>query len=319
MADRPKGVAVTGAAGYVGSRLIERLAEVEELDTVLAIDAKPLRRPVHNIKAARLDVREPLEGLLHDHRIGTVVHLAFDYPQLPEHGDLALVPPTNLDALRRVLNSCRSARIGNFIYLSSHTVYGPWRENPVPIIEDQTLKPLEDFPYALDKARSEELIAQFVATTPQVGVTTLRSCVVLGPTSGNHAASALFRKVLLGVWGEDPPWQFIHEDDLASVLALAVIDPRPGIYNVAGYGVVPFSEVARSTGAKLLKLSPSLAYTAAHLSWKFGLQKEAPARGLDFLRYPMVLSTGRVRREMGFHPQYSSREALSEFISGTMG
>ena len=319
MSDRSRAVAVTGAAGYVGSRLIEHLAEVEELDTVLAIDAKPLRRPVHNIKAARLDVREPLDGLLHDHRIDTVVHLAFDYPQLPEHGDLAVVPPTNLDALQRVLHSCRSARVANFIYLSSHTVYGPWRENPVPIIEDQALKPLEDFPYAVDKARSEELIAQFVATTPQIGVTTLRSCVVLGPTAGNHAASSLFRRVLLGVWGEDPPWQFIHENDLASVLALAVINPKPGVYNVAGHGVVPFSEAARSTGAKLLKLSPSLAYTATHLSWKFGLQKEAPARGLDFLRYPMVLSTGRVRREMGFHPKYSSREALSEFISGTMG
>ena len=319
MADRPKGVAVTGAAGYVGSRLIERLAEVEELETILAIDNKPLRRPVHNIKAARLDVTQPLDGLLHEQRIDTVVHLAFDYPQLPDHGDPGVVPPHNLDALRSVLNSCRLARVANFVHLSSHAVYGPWRENPVPIMEDQPLKPLKDFPYALDKARSEELIAQFVATTPQVGVTILRSCVVLGPTVGNRAASVLFKKVLLGVWREDPPWQFIHDDDLASALVLAVIQPRPGTYNVAGYGVVPFSEVARSTGAKLLKLSPNLAYIATHLSWKLGIQKEAPARGLDFVRYPIVLSTGRARREMGFRPQYSSREALSEFISGTMG
>lgn len=319
MSDRPKAVAVTGAAGYVGSRLIEQLAEVEELETVLAVDAKPLRRPVHNIKAARLDVAQPLDSILHDLRIDTVVHLAFLYPQLPEHGTADVVPPTNLNVLRSVLDSCRSARVANFVYLSSHTVYGPCRENPVPIIEDQPLNPLEDFPYALDKARSEELIANFAATTPQVGITVLRSCVALGPTAGNRAASSLFRGTLLGVWGEDPPWQFIHEDDLASVLALAVTKPKPGTYNVAGHGVVPYTELARSTGATLLKLSPSLAYTATHLSWKFGLQKEAPARGLDFVRYPMVLSTGRVRKEMGFHPRYSSREALSEFISGTMG
>lgn len=319
MADRPKAVAVTGAAGYVGSRLIEQLAEVEELDTVLAIDAKPLRRPVHNIKAARLDVTEPLDGLLHDHRIDTVVHLAFNYPQLPEHGDSPTISPANLDALQSVLDSCKAARVLNFVYLSSHTVYGPSRENPVPIIEDQPLRPLEDFPYALDKVRSEQLISRFVDAFPRLGVTVLRSCVVLGPTGGNRVASTLFKRVLLGVWGEDPPWQFIHEDDMASVLALAVINPRRGVYNVAGHGVVPFSEVASSTGAKLLKLSPSLAYTATHLTWKFGIQKEAPARGLDFVRYPMVLSTGRVRKEMGFHPKYSSREALSEFISGAMG
>ena len=73
MADRPRAVAVTGAAGYVGSRLIERLVEAEKLDTVLAIDSRPLRRPVPNIKAARVDVTQTLDGLLHDHRIDTVV------------------------------------------------------------------------------------------------------------------------------------------------------------------------------------------------------------------------------------------------------
>ena len=319
MADRPRAVAVTGAAGYVGSRLIERLVEAEKLDTVLAIDSRPLRRPVPNIKAARVDVTQTLDALLHDHRIDTVVHLAFTYPQLPEHGSADVVPPTNTEALRSVLDSCASARVARFVHLSSHTVYGPWRDNPIPIIEDQPLKPLEDFPYAVDKARSEEAIAQFSGASPQVGVTILRSCVVMGPTPGNRAASSLFRRVLLGVWREDPPWQFIHEDDLASALTLAVINPKPGIYNVAGSGVVPYSEVARTMGARLLKLSPSLGYVATHLGWKFGIQKEAPASGLDFARHPLVMSTGRVRKEMGFHPRYSSREALADFISGTMG
>ena len=317
MADRHRAVAVTGAAGYVGSRLVEHLAE-QELPTVLAIDSKPLRRPVHNIKAARLDVTQPFDALLHQHRIDTLVHLAFTYPMLPEQGDTGM-PTTNLESLKSVLESCRLARVSNFVYLSSHTVYGPWRENPIPITEEQPLKPLEDFPYAQDKARCEEIIGRVASEMPEVGVTVLRSCVVLGPTEGNRVASSLFRRVLLGVWGEDPPWQFIHEDDLASVLATAVTKPKPGTYNVAGSGVVPYSEVVRSTGARLLKLTPSLAYTATHLSWKFGLQKEAPASGLDFVRYPMVLSTGLVRKEMGFHPQYSSREALAEFLSGTMG
>lgn len=319
MAERPQAVAVTGAAGYVGSRLIRELAEEAGLAKVLAIDTKPLRRPVHNIKASRLDVSQPLDGLLHDERIDTVVHLAFSYPMLTDQRDAITDQLTNLETLQTILDSCRRARVSNFVYLSSHTVYGPHRESPVPITEDEPLQPLGDFPYALHKARSEELIARFASDTPQVGVTVLRACVVLGPTSGNRAASALFKPMLLGVWREDPPWQFIHEDDLAAVLALAVVQPQPGTYNVAGYGVVPYSEVARTTGAKLLKLNPSLAYTATHLSWKFGIQKEAPAGALDFVRYPMVMSTGRLRRETGFRPRYSSREALMEYVSGTLG
>lgn len=319
MAEHRRAVAVTGAAGYVGSRLIQELAEEEELDKVLAIDARPLRRPVHNIKAARVDVTEPLDGLLHDERIDTVVHLAFSYPVPSGRNDAGVAQQTNQQALESVLQSCRQARVANFVYLSSHTVYGPHRENPVPITEDEPLQPLDDFPYSRDKARAEEAIAQFASLTPGLGVTVLRSCVVLGPTGGNRAASALFKPILLGVWREDPPWQFVHEDDLAAVLALSVTQPRPGTYNVAGPGVVSYSELAQSTGAKLLKLNPGLAYTATQLSWKFGLQKEASAVALDFVRYPMVMSTGRLRKETGFRFRYSSREALMEYVSGTMG
>ena len=319
MVERRRAVAVTGAAGYIGSQLIKHLAEVDELETVLAIDAKPLRRPVHNIRAARVDVTQPLSDLLHDWRIDTLVHLAFSYPVLIDRRDPITTQQTNLEALENVLAACRHARVTNFVYLSSHTVYGPHRENPVPITEDAPLRPLEAFPYAMNKARSEEMIARFSNENPEVTVTVLRSCVVLGPTAGNKVASALFRPVLLGVWKEDPPWQFIHEDDLAAVLALAVTHPKPGTYNVAGNGVVQYSELVRSTGAKLLKLNPGLAYTAAHLSWKFGIQDEAPAAALDFVRYPLVLSTGRVRRETGFRFRYSSREALADYISGMLG
>ena len=319
MNDRPRAVAVTGAAGYVGSRLIEQLAEVEELDTVLAIDAKPLRRPVHNIKAARVDVAEPMDALLHDWRIETVVHLAFSYPTLLDRRDPITKQQANLEALGRVLQSCRYARVSNFVYLSSHTVYGPHRENPVPITESTPVRPLEDFPYGMDKARGEELIARFATENPRVGVTVLRSCVVLGPTSGNRVASSLFRPVLLGVWGEDPPWQFVHEDDLANVLALTVTHPRPGTYNVAGNGVISYSELVRTAGARLFKLNSGLAYAATHLSWKFGMQKEAPAGALDFVRYPIVMSTGRLRKETGFRFRYTSREALDSYLSGVLG
>ena len=189
-------------------------------------------------------------------------------------------------------------------------------------MEDQPLKPLEDFPYAVDKARSEEAIAQFSGASPQVGVTIFRSCVVMGPTPGNRAASSLFRRVLLGVWREDPPWQFIHEDDLASALTLAVINPKPGIYNVAGSGVVPYSEVARTMGARLLKLSPSLVTRVTSQPTLVGnseSRKRPQPAAWTSPRHPLVMSTGRVRKEMGFHPRYSSREALADFISGTMG
>ena len=87
-----------------------------------------------------------MDGLLHDERIDTVVHLAFSYPMLTDRQDAVLAQQTNLEALRAVLDSCRRARVSNFVYLSSHTVYGPRRESPVPITEDEPLRPLGTSP-----------------------------------------------------------------------------------------------------------------------------------------------------------------------------
>ena len=318
MDERPQVIAVTGAAGYIGSRLLQELEEEESLAKVLAIDTRPLRRPVHNIQAHRLDVTHSLEELFHDLRVDTVVHLAFVYPVAANRRQAEAARQTNLEGLHSVLNSCRQARVPHFIYVSSHTVYGPHRDNPVPITEDEPLKPLVELPYSQDKKLGEEVIEEFRRETPQVRLTVLRACVVLGPTGVNPAAKALFKPVLLGVWREDPPWQFVHEDDLAALLVLLAMHPRPGIFNVAGYGVVCYSEIARAVGSKLLKLNPSLAYAAAQASWSLGIQKEAPARGLDFVRYPIVLSTGRLRKETGFRFQYSSRDALTAYVSGTI-
>ena len=318
MAERPHAVAVTGAAGYVGSRLLQELEDQEGLAKVLAIDTKPLRRPVHNIQAQRLDVTHPLNDLFHDLHIDTVVHLAFAYPLGAGYREVEAARRANLAGLNNVLTACRQARVSNFIYLSSHSVYGPHSGNPVPITEEEPLRPPAALPYAQDKALGEEAIGQFVGATPQVEATILRCCVVLGPSQGNPAAGALRKRLLLGVWREDPPWQFVHEDDLAALLSLAVINPKPGIYNVAGSGVVPYSEVARNMGAKLVKLSPRMAYAAADLGWRLGVQREARSRALDFTRYPIVMSTGRLRKETGFRFRYSARDALTSYVSGVM-
>ena len=316
MAEHPRVVAVTGAAGYVGSRLLQELEQEENLAKVVAIDIRPLRRPVHNILAKRVDVTHPLDDIFHDLRVDTVVHLAFSFPSGRNRRQLETTREANLAGLGNVLRSCRLARVRNVIYLSSHTVYGPHKDNPVPITEDTPVRPLTEFAYSHDKALMENLAQEFARETPEVNLTVLRSCVVLGPEAENRVAQAFFKPVLLGVLGYDPPWQFVHEDDLASLLVSLVMHPHPGVFNVAGNGVVRYSRIARLAQRRMVRLPPNLAYAVTQLTWSLGLQRESPARGLDFVRYPIVLSTGRLKKETGFHFQYASEEALTSFLAG---
>ena len=224
----------------------------------------------------------------------------------------------NIQGVRSVLQACRSARVGSLIYLSSHTVYGPHRDNPVPITEEAHPHPMAEHRYSADKALAEQAIQEFAMQNPGVQVTILRSCVVLGPSADNRVARALFRPVLLGVWGSNPYWQFVHEEDLARLLTLMVMEPHPGIYNVAGDGVVAYSHIARLARRRLLRLPSWLAQAVVQATWALGIQKEAPFRGLDFVRYPIVLSTGMLKRETGFRFKYTSEEALTSFIASSL-
>ena len=61
----------------------------------------------------------------------------------------------------------------------------------------------------------------------------LRSCVVLGPSTDNRMAEGLFRKWLLGVSHDNPPMQFVYEDDLARVMTMFIKQRLPGVFNVA--------------------------------------------------------------------------------------
>jgi hypothetical protein len=50
-------------------------------------------------------------------------------------------------------------------------------------------------------------------------------------------------------------------------------------------------------------------------SWALRLQNESPASGLEFIKYPPIISTEKVNREVGFQFRYSSGEAVAAFVS----
>jgi len=55
MVEDAKIVAVTGASGYIGSRLLRQLEE-ENLERLVAIDINPPPLPIHNVAVYRRDV-----------------------------------------------------------------------------------------------------------------------------------------------------------------------------------------------------------------------------------------------------------------------
>ena len=307
-------VAVTGASGYIGTRLLNELQQDEGLARIVAIDTRSLPIPFHNVATERLDVTHALDHTFENHRVTAAVHLAFILRPGHSRPEIERVRNANLQGMRSFLAACQANRVSNVIFLSSHTTYGAHSDNPVPITEEAPVRPSEEFQYAREKGLCEEMVQEYAARHPDTCVTVLRSCVVMGPGADNYVTRAFFRKALIGIRGYDPPMQFLHEDDLARLLHQLIVKPVPGTFNVAGEGVIRYSRVAQLSRRRLFFLPSFIAFPLTRMAWRLGIQKDSPAAGLDFVRYPLVLSTGKLKKETGFRFRYTSEDALMAYL-----
>ncbi|MSQ13034.1 MAG: NAD-dependent epimerase/dehydratase family protein [Dehalococcoidia bacterium] len=314
-------VAVTGAVGYVGARLVEALAQRDEVERVVAIDVRPLPHPPPKVEVAVQDVAEPLDQLFRAERPHVVVHLAY---LLNPGRDREAARRVNVGGTASVLAACaallqgsgRTEGVKHVVYLSSTSVYGAHVDNPVPLTEEQVPRPVKGFAYSEDKVASERLLAEFATQHPETCVTVLRGPVVMGPHARNFIAQALTKPVMVGVLGCDPPMQFFHEDDLLDLLLHVIRQPKAGVYNFGGEGTVRYSEMVRMSGRPLVRLPAWVLYPLVQALWRLRLQNDSPACGLDFIRWPWVASTEKLRRETGFAARYTSKEALEAFVDG---
>lgn len=300
-------VAVTGAAGSIGSKLVGRLAASDDVNRVVAFDARPVVVDHPKVVSFQQDIRQPAADILRGHAVDALVHLAF---VLRPGRNREAARRVNLEGTAEVLRGCQAAGVRRLLYLSSTTVYGARAGDPQPYTEDSPLRPVQGFLYGEDKAATEAMLEAFATDSPDTCVTVLRSCSVAGPRSESPATRALRRLARVRMRGANPQMQFIHEDDLLDALKLCLLEPVPGVFNVTGGGTVAFSDLARVGGVRSVTLPEPVLALIAQTSWALRLQSDAPASGLAMVRWPWVASPEKLTRATGFRPRHSSMEAL---------
>ena len=315
MGDGSRRIAVTGAAGYIGAMLTRRLAERQEVTLVLAIDVREPPAPFGGrVTFIRQDVSKPFPRLFAEHGVDTVVHLAY---LMRQGRDREANRRVNVGGAKNTLDACVEGGVGRIVYLSSASVYGARPDNPPALDEDAPPRPIPGFQYSEDKLQSERLVANFASASPDATACILRSCPVMGPNADNFIARAFRKPFLVAVSGANPPMQLVHEDDLARCLELAALGGIGGLYNVAGDGEIRWRDMAAALGRPVISLPAWLLYPATQLAWILRLQSDSPAAGLDFIRYPWIVSAQRIERGLGFRPRHSSREAWGAYANRT--
>ncbi len=134
-----KVVAVTGAAGYLGQRLLAYLTRQSWVERIIALDVKPIPSD-GRILAHRVDVSDTatLRALLTEHGVTHLVHAAFLLVQPPNQTE-GQMRAINVGGSRRVIDAALACGVQQIVFISSVAVYGYQPGHPERICEDDNL------------------------------------------------------------------------------------------------------------------------------------------------------------------------------------
>lgn len=305
-------VLVTGAYGFVGNAVVQRLTEVGH--SVIAMTHRPLGAALPSTRATATvtaDLRsspEQLRAAVRD--IDAVCHLAAltrvresferpeDYEAVNSGGTAALLAACN-DEFGRTKRPFR------FVQASTAAVYGVPERQPI----DEQAPPEPTSPYGMTKLAADEvLISQ--AGTGSIGAVILRAFNVSGAVTGisDPDLTRIVPKAVAVAAGHAPHVDvngdgsavrdFVHVDDLARAYVLALQVCSPGthrIYNVGATGA-SVSDIVAATERVTGRPVPLIHHPP---------KQEPPT---------LLADTALIRRELGWKPERSS---LDELITDT--
>jgi nucleoside-diphosphate-sugar epimerase len=309
---------VTGAAGFIGSTLSERLladgADVVGLDCFTDYYPRPIKE--RNLASLSKDPRftftestiqqADLAGILRG--CSHVFHLAAQAGVRKSWGrDFAVYTINNIEATQVLLEAVAAARhIERVVYASSSSVYGDLVA--MPMREDALPQPVS--PYGVTKLAAEQLCYLYY-TNHQVPTVALRYFTVYGPRQrpdmGFHKfLRAAIRGESMSLFGDGEQtrdFTYVH-DAVSATIAAATKGVPGGVYNIGGGSRVSMNQVmeiiGRVAGRQLM------------------ITRDEAQKG--DMRHTYA-DTTLARRDLGFAPRVGLEEGLAaefQWLSGVL-
>lgn len=308
-------ILVTGAAGFIGSHVVERLLdgghEVFALDNL--DDFYDLKVKLRNLSAARessrfhfleADIRDPEAFGALPEGISLIIHLAARAGVRPSIEQPLLYQDVNVRGTQQLLEYARAAKIRRFIFGSSSSVYG--NSDVVPFSEDDRVDhPIS--PYAATK-RAGELLCHTYHHLFGIACVALRFFTVYGPRQRPDLAIHRFTRLM----ASDLPIQqfgdgstqrdYTHIDDILQGVegARRLLERSGDLFEIINLGESETVELSRliSLIAGTLGVEPRI--------------ERLPMQPGDVLRTYADIS--KARRLLGYDPQTSIDEGIPRFV-----
>jgi len=318
--DRAMRILVTGAAGFIGSHLCERLTAdghsvwgVDNFDDYYSRAIKQrniamvTRHPRMRLVEGDIRDRVLLEGLFSSVPFDLVIHLAARPGIRPSIREPDLCYDVNVTGTLRLLEAMRLHRVTRLVFASSSSVYGEDVELPFSE-EHSACHPLS--PYAASK-RSGELLCHTWHHLWGLSVHCLRFFTVYGPRQRPDLAINKFLRLLrdgepLPIYGDGSTGRdYTHVDDIVEGVCrsgriICDLPPSEPAFRILNLG--------HGRAIKLTDLVETLA-GALGVKAKISRQPDQPGD------VPITLAdTQQMEETLGYRPQVEFADGIQRYV-----
>lgn len=330
-------VLITGAAGYIGTMLVEHFAKRDDVERVIGIDKEPIPdsiRALPNLVYHRTNTADDWEEKVRAEHPDIVVHTAWQIREM--YGCQDLEWEWNIGGSDKVFDfAFGNPEVKRLIHFSTVASYGAYPDNSVDhrYTEDEPFRKM-DYLYSEEKRVAEEhLKEKYEKSDKHVAVAIIRPAAITGPRgrymrirfglqsalAGQLKDSIVYRLVsaMVSFVPVTPKWlrQFVHEDDVVNIIGRLAFGASVGQYeafNLCPPGdVVRGPDMAKAVGKRTLSVSPWMVRLAFFVFWHLTRGKIPTGKGAwKSYSYPIAVDGSKVTRVLGYEYQYAGPDAF---------
>lgn len=334
-------VFITGAAGYVGTMLVQRFAAREDVARIIALDKEGKPEMLRDTPKLTWITANLADGSWQDAikaaEPSIVIHAAWQIREM--YGNQKTQWQWNVEGSDAVFDLVfGTPSVRRLVHFSTVASYGAQANNQIEhrFTEEEGFRK-SDYLYAEEKRIVEEHLQAAYETARAQGstmeVAIVRPAAITGPRgrfmrirfglqaalSGQLKESFIHRLISLMVsfvpitkkWCR----QFIHEDDVVGIIELLAFSPLKRGYdafNICPPGpVVQGRDMARAVGKKAVSVHPYLIRLVFAFMWHASRGRVPTSRGgWKSYSYPIAVSGEKLTREYGYVYKYPSLDAF---------
>ena len=306
VAEPVESVLITGIAGGQGRLIARRIGGGR--CRIIGVDRTPWEGHPSDVRMHVLDIRKrKFEDVFRTERPDAVVHHAF-----VRHfrGDPEVRHEVNVLGTKRLLEYAIAHGVKRMVVLSSAYVYGALPDNPYYMDEEFPLNVSRTYPEVRDLAEVDSLAGTFLWRHPEVATAILRPVNTLGYYVQSAIGRYIRQRYVPSILGFNPMMQFIHEEDVAEAMMVALDKKVRGIFNLAGPGAVPLKRALKEMGRQRISIPDPFAHLLIRTLFNLNIY-QFPSGAIDFIKYPCTVNDARFRAATGFRPRHTLAETFS--------